>query len=134
MADIDWKSDLLLGVMNLIEKEHHARWSWRATGDIKYLHKVSKCAEKRAKYMKLLEVEKPTQDHCYNKHGLSAGFRFIEVGDKLFRIKRFEDAIECYNDGFEEIEEFVEDNLEQLQKEEVEGIIGNIKKKWFGGK
>lgn len=132
MADIDWKSDLLLAVMNLIEKEHHARFSWRATGDIKYLHKVSKCAEKRAKYMKLLEVERPTQDHCYNKHGLSAGFRFIEVGDKLFREGKFEEAIELYNDGFDEIEEFVEDNLEQLQKEEIQGIFDRIKNKLRG--
>lgn len=132
MGDIDWKSDLIIGVMNLIEKEHHARFSWRATGDIKYLHKCAKCAEKRAKYMKLLEVERPTQDHCYNKHGLSAGFRFIEVADKLFRDGKFEDAIEVYKDGFDEIEEFVESNLEQLQKEEVSGIMSRVKK-WFGG-
>lgn len=131
MPDVDWKSDLLIAVMNLIEKEHHARFSWHMTGDIQYLHKVKKCAIKRAKYMQFLEVERPTQDHCYNKHGLSAGFRFIEVGDKLFRDGREEEALEMYKDGFDEFDEFIENNMEQLSKEESVGILEKLKNKFL---
>ena len=125
MPDIPYQSDLLLGVMNLLESEHHARFSFLSTNNEKWLDELEFSGKLRAKYMKLLEKEEDSQLHCYCKHILSASFRFFEVGDKFLRNGERDKAVEYYYDGLACLERFF--NLNFTDEKEKSSLFDNIK-------
>lgn len=127
-GDIDVKSDLLMGLMNLIEAEHHARFSWYSTRDKSWLTRLNNLRIMRSKIMPELEKEEDSQLHCYNKHLLSATFRFWEVGDKFLADGNMDDAIEQYNNGFALLEEFITTNI--LGEEEQKSFLEKIKRRF----
>ena len=127
-GDIDVKSDLLMGLMNLIEAEHHARFSWYSTRKNEWLDRLNHIREMRAKIMPQLETHEDSQLHCYNKHLLSATFRFWEVGDKYLADGRIEEAIKSYDLGFELLEEFISTNI--LGEEEQKSFFEKIKRRF----
>lgn len=116
MVDIEVKSDLLMAVLNLIEAEHHARFTFLSTGEEKWLDKLFSVRQMRVKYMDKLEKDEPGQAHCYNKHMLSASFRLFEVGDKLLAEDKRQEAVECYTDGYSFILDFISDNWSEEEK------------------
>lgn len=128
MPDIDVKSDLLMALMNLIEAEHHARFSWYSTKNPEWLVRLNHKREMRAGIMAQLEREEDSQLHCYNKHILSATFRFWEVGDKYLADGDQENAIIEYNRGFELLEEFISANI--LGQEKAKSFLENIKRRF----
>ena len=113
MPDVDLKSDLLLAVMNLIEAETHVRFSYLSTNKDTYLDILDRLRVTRTKYMKLIEMEEDSQLHCTNKHILSSAFRLFEVGDKYLSFKEIEKAKDCYQDGYELLEIFVNSNWKE---------------------
>lgn len=121
MPDISIQSDLLIGVMNLIEMEHHARLSWLSTNDQEWKEKLSFAFELRSKYMKLLEREEDSQLHCWNKHELSSAFRLFEVGDKYLRNGEDGKAEDCYRDAYNLIGQFIKDNWSEKKENEKGG-------------
>lgn len=125
MPDIDVKSDLLMALMNLIESEHHARFSWYSTGKEEWLDRLNDKREMRAEIMKDLEREEDSQLHCYNKHILSACFRFWEVGDKYLSDGDKKNAILNYNRAFKLLEEFIATNI--LGPEESRSFLDKLK-------
>lgn len=125
MPDIDVKSDLLMALLNLIEAEHHARFSWYSTGKTEWLDRMNDKRIVRADIMRDLEREEDSQLHCYNKHILSACFRFWEVGDKFLSDGLKEKAILNYNRGFKLLEEFVSTNI--LSPEESKSFLERLK-------
>lgn len=110
MPDIDIKSDLLMGVMNLIEAELHSAGSFLTTDDEKWLDIKKKIFNLRRKYMKDVEKEDVSQLHCFNKHILSASSRLTECGDKELRNNNKEKAIEYYKDSRILLELFIDLN------------------------
>ena len=124
MADIDKKSDLLVGVMNLIEMENHAHFSFLMTKDVKWVKLKDEIRKMRTKYMKEIEKEEDSQLHCFNKHTLSAMFRLIEVGDKCLSEGQEQLAINYYNDSYNLLEMFYNLNLNE-QKGPEKKVITN---------
>jgi len=110
MPDIDIKSDLLFGVMNLIEIEEHCHGSFITTNDERFLEIKNLASELRKKYTPKIEKEENSQLHCINKHLLSASFRLWEVGDKHWRDGDSKIAIECYKDSSKLLNKFVQEN------------------------
>ena len=110
MPDIDIKSDLLMGVMNLIEAELHSAGSFLTTDDEKWLDIKKKIFNLRRKYMKDVEKEDVSKLHCFNKHILSASSRLTECGDKELRNNNKEKAIEYYKDSRILLELFIDLN------------------------
>jgi len=116
MVDIDWQFDLTIALMNAIEREHHQRISWLMTRDDRWLLKLNKTSERRAKVMAILEREDPSQLHCDNKHALSEVFRYWEVGDKKLRQGKMKEAKYFYDLSEEVLEEFYEWNFQQQEE------------------
>lgn len=129
MPDIDVKSDLLIALMNLIEAEHHARFSWYSTRNEEWLTRLNHKREMRSEIMKEIEKEEDSQLHCYNKHILSACFRFWEVGDKYLSENNNPRAILFYDKGFELLEEFIATNI--LNQEETKSFLEKIKRRFL---
>lgn len=129
MPDIDVKSDLLIGLMNLIEAEHHARFSWYSTKKEEWLIRLNHKRALRAEIMHEIEREEDSQLHCYNKHILSACFRFWEVGDKYLSDNNTARAIYFYEKGFELLEEFITTNI--LDQEESKSFLEKIKRRFL---
>lgn len=112
--DVDIKADQLWVVMNLIECELHAHGSFITTKKVMWLDLKNKCRKLRTKYM--AEIERATEDqqHCFNKHILSASFRLMEVGDKHLSSGDEEKARDCYSDSGELLEIFI--NMNWVEK------------------
>ena len=106
-------SDTIMLIANLAEAEAHARFNYLSTGKEEYLLHLDIFRKKRSKYMSLIEKEEESQLHCQNKHTLSAMFRCFEVGDKFLSSKDIEKAKDCYQDGYELLEIFVNSNWKE---------------------
>ena len=109
MVDISIKSEILMIVLNTIEAEHHARFSYLSTKNEIWLDRLLEMRKLRAKYMALIEKEEDSQKHCYQKHLLSCVFRLFETGDKYLEEDR-KKAKECYEDADRLLEVFIKDN------------------------
>ena len=130
--DISLKSDLLFAVMNFIEMENHARFSYLSTNNENWLKQLNKVRELRAKYFKEIEKEEDSQRHCFNKHTLSAVFRLFECGDKSLSQNESERAKMFYNDGYDLLGDFITNNWMEQEKEKKEenkkGIFDFLKR------
>lgn len=119
MADIEVKSDLFMAVANLIEMEHHARFSYMTTGDESWVNVLEGDRETRAELMKDLErQDDSSQLHCYNKHTLSFIFRCMEVGDKFLSVKDIEKAKQYYFLSLKYVERFFNLNISDSKTKE----------------
>lgn len=130
MPDVDQKSDLLIGIMNIGEMELHAHFSYMMTQDEKWIDIKDFCRKLRAKYMPQIEREENSQLHCFNKHTLSACFRLMEVGDKALSSGSKKDAMGYYADANELFSLFV--SLNFLDKGEEKGMLAKLTEKVFG--
>lgn len=134
MPDISIDSDLIFGIMDLVQAEHHTRFSYLSTKRDDYLKLLNWIRELRTKRMQEIEKPEESQWHCDLKHLLSACYRFFEVGDKYLASGDAEKAKSYYEDAYSIMEKVYEFNYEKPQTVKKNGyVIGNIKK-IFGGK
>lgn len=100
MTDVEKKSDLLIGVMNLIEAEMHSHFSYFSANDDDWIDVKDFIRKLRSKYQSEVERDEDSQLHCWNKHILSASFRLMETGDKELTEGDKEKAKEYYEDSY----------------------------------
>lgn len=132
MADIDWKSDALIGWFNLIEKEIHSTMTWMITRDDFWLDEINFAREERAELTKELglKMEEVGQGHCDNKHDGDIIIRNMEVASKFLSEGDKETAKKYYERAFKRLERFIVRNgLAGEEDEDKESFFQKVKNK-----
>lgn len=99
-ADLSTAEDLSLAVMNLISLEESLFFKASKTGDPKYFKTQAEAREERIALMKKLLPETEGETWCATKHLLSAAMRLIEVGAKLQKEDRNQEALEMFQKAY----------------------------------
>lgn len=138
MADIDWKSDALIGWFNLVEKEIHSTMSWMITREDFWLDEINFAREERAELTKELglKMEDVGQGHCDNKHDGDIIIRNMEVGAKFLSNGDKETAKKYYERAFNRLERFIIrnelDKGDDEQEDKKESFFQKVKNKLKG--
>lgn len=98
--DLSTEEDLSIAVMNLISLEEHFFFTGAKTGKNNYFNLLDEVRETRKKLLGKLINRHEGETWCIGKHLLATTMRLIEVGTKLHREKKEEEAKELFQEAY----------------------------------
>jgi hypothetical protein len=99
--DLSTDEDLSIAVMNLISLEEHFFFTGAKTNKTDYFDLLSEIREVRKSLLKKLIDKHEGETWCISKHLLGTTMRLIEVGTKLYKDGKKEEAKEIFSKAHE---------------------------------
>ena len=98
--DLSADEDLALSVMNLVSLEEHFIFTGNKLNQDEFFDLAGEIREVRKSQMAKLLPQAPGETWCAVKHLLAASMRSLEVGQKLKRDGRADEAKTMFNDAY----------------------------------
>ncbi len=95
--DLSTEEDLSIAVMNLLSLEEHFFFTGEKTGKGDYFNLLKEVREARKVLMSRLLPAHEGETWCISKHLLATTMRLIEVGTKLYKDNKLEEAQETFD-------------------------------------
>ncbi|MDP2860515.1 MAG: hypothetical protein Q8N98_02265 [bacterium] len=121
-VDLSTGEDLSVAIMNLVGLEEHFFFTAEKTGRDKYFDLLSRVREIRTDLLKKIVKEPEGEVWCISKHLLAASMRLIEVGTKLFKEGKKDEAKDLFDKAYELYNLFWGLNLKIIDLGEVKKI------------
>ena len=100
-VDLSMEEDLSLAVMNLINLEEHMFFTGARTDNPEYYDMLNEIRAMRTELMGKLIDKHEGETWCVAKHLLATSMRLMEVGTKLIKDEKKEEAKEFFDKAFE---------------------------------
>lgn len=97
--DLSTEEDLSIAVMNLISLEEHFYFTGAKTGREEYFDFLSEIREQRKALLGKLINQHEGETWCVSKHLLATAMRLIEVGTKLYKDGKKDEAKDIFQRG-----------------------------------
>ena len=98
--DLSSDEDLSIAIMNLISIEEHLFFTGNKTGKTKYFDLLNETREMRKELLKMIIKDYEGEVWCISKHLLAASMRLMEVGTKLQKEGKKDEAKEFFADSY----------------------------------
>lgn len=98
--DLSTEEDLAMAIMNLISLEEHFYFTGAKTDKTEYFDMLNEVRAMRTKLLARLIDKKEGEVWCISKHLLATSMRLMEVGTKLQKEGKKEDAREFFRDSY----------------------------------
>jgi len=98
--DISTEEDLTIGIMNLISLEEHFFFTGAKTDKPEYFDLMNEVRLMRTKLLVRMIDKKEGEVWCISKHLLATSMRLMEVGTKLQKEGKKDEAREFFNDSY----------------------------------
>lgn len=135
--DLSAEEDLSLAVMNLVSLEEHFFFTGEKTGKQEYFDLMLEVREMRKDLLAKMIPKHEGETWCASKHLLAASMRMIEVGTKLQKDGKKEEAEEMFGRAYRAYSIFwglrlkliAIPELKKMAKEEKPWTLGDIVEK-----
>ncbi len=97
--DLSTEEDLAIGIMNLISLEEHFFFTGAKTEKSEYFEMMNEIRLMRTKLLGRLIEKKEGEVWCISKHLLATSMRLMEVGTKLQKEGKKDEAKEFFKDS-----------------------------------
>ena len=98
--DLSTEEDLVIAIMNLISLEEHFYFTGAKTEKSEYFDMLNEVRAMRTKLLARLIDKKEGEVWCISKHLLATSMRLMEVGTKLQKEGKKEEAKEFFVDSY----------------------------------
>ncbi|PIR96575.1 MAG: hypothetical protein COT92_00320 [Candidatus Doudnabacteria bacterium CG10_big_fil_rev_8_21_14_0_10_42_18] len=99
-VDLSTEEDLSLAVMNLVSLEEHFFFTGEKTGKGEYFELLNQTREIRKELLARMMPQNEGETWCISKHLLAATMRLMEVGTKLLKDKKEQQAKEMFDKAY----------------------------------
>jgi hypothetical protein len=98
--DLSTEEDLAIAIMNLISLEEHFYFTGAKTDKVEYFDMMNEVRLMRTKLLGRLIDKKEGEVWCISKHLLATSMRLMEVGTKLQKEGKKDEAREFFMDSY----------------------------------
>ena len=98
--DLSTEEDLAIAIMNLISLEEHFFFTGTKTDKGEYFDMMNEVRAMRTKLLGRMIDKKEGEVWCISKHLLATSMRLMEVGTKLQKLEKKEEAKEFFMDSY----------------------------------
>lgn len=98
--DVSTEEDLAIAIMNLISLEEHFFYTGAKTDKIEYYDMMNEVRLMRTKLLARLINKKEGEVWCISKHLLATSMRLMEVGTKLQKEGKKDEAKQFFDDSY----------------------------------
>lgn len=98
--DLDTEEDLAIAIMNLISLEEHFYFTGAKTAKSEYFDMLNEVRAMRTNLLARLIDKKEGEVWCISKHLLATSMRLMEVGTKLQKEEKKEEAKEFFDNSY----------------------------------
>lgn len=98
--DVSTEEDLAIAIMNLISLEEHFFFTGAKTDKIEYYDMMNEVRLMRTKLLARLIDKKEGEVWCISKHLLATSMRLMEVGTKLQKEGKKDEAKQFFDDSY----------------------------------
>ena len=121
--DLSSDEDLSIAIMNLISIEEHMFFSAVKTGKVKYLDLLNVVRQMRTNLLKRIIKDYEGEAWCISKHLLAATMRLNEVGTKLLKNDKKDEAWDIFRMAYQLYSLFWGINLGVIKSKELKRKI-----------
>ena len=125
--DLDIEEDLAIAIMNLISLEEHFFFTGAKTDKSEYFDMLNEVRAMRTKLLARLIDKKEGEVWCISKHLLETSMRLQEVGTKLLKEGKKEEAKEFFMDSLKMFNLFFALRLKIINIPELKKMVGEEK-------
>ncbi len=125
--DISTEEDLAIAIMNLISLEEHFYFTGVKTDKSEYFDIMNEVRLMRTKLLARLIDKKEGEVWCISKHLLATSMRLMEVGSKLQKEGKKEEAKEFFMDSYKMFNLFFALRLKIINIPELKKMAGEEK-------
>jgi len=125
--DLSTEEDLVMAIMNLISLEEHFYFTGAKTDKPEYFDMLIEVRNMRAKLLARMIDKKEGEVWCISKHLLATSMRLMEVGTKLQKEGKKDEAREFFADSYKMFTLFFALRLKIISLPEVQKLADEQK-------
>ncbi|PJB03646.1 MAG: hypothetical protein CO124_02090 [Candidatus Huberarchaeum crystalense] len=123
--DLSLDEDLSIAIMNLVSIEEHFFFTAEKTKKRKYFDLLKEVREMRKSLLKKIVKNQEGEIWCISKHLLASSMRLMEVGTKLLKEDRKDEAYDLFDNSYKLYTLFWALNLKLIDVGEIKELHGS---------